>query len=560
MSETANGRPGPSTPTARTPASHLDLVACPPVGYADDSAPRWTRAPTSVISTTRPRGSLRRDAKVSLLLADRRDTSRSAGDAVRLEPAASAGGRAVLVAAVLGTALAYMSDDMLNLAIPSVARDLGASMTDVQWILNSYYVPLVACVLVAGSVGDILGHRRVFTAGLAVFSLGGLACAAAPGVGLLVAGRALQGFGAAMLLAAGLALVTLSVSAERRNTAIGTFFGAVAAVPALGPFASGALVDLLSWRWLFVLPLALPLTAYLVVRSRVPETPRDTTRHPDLAGAGAALLVLGGLSVALIVAPTVSSAGVWLAATAVALIGAFGFARIERSARDPLLPVRLFRRRRFLGGNVVWLLGCLTSWGAVFFLAVALQTTLGLRPLAAGLVLVPIYLVLMVGSPLAGRLAEHTGPQVPTVTGLGVYTAGLWLLGGLDGAATLFPDVAVALGVFSLGMATFTAPLATVTMTALDDADQGLASGVNNAMGQLAGLLAIALLPAVAGLAGVELAWPAFAAGYTRALRAAALLAGAALLVAAAVLRPDPRRRDDALGRRSPARRLTIGR
>jgi MFS family permease len=165
----------------------------------------------------------------------------------------------VLFAAVLGTALAYMSDDMLNLAVPSVARDLEVSAAGIQWILNAYYIPLVAFVLVAGSVGDIIGHRRVFTAGLMLFCAGALLCATAADVGLLIVGRALQGVAAAMLLAAGLALVACANPGERRDRALGHFLGLIAAVPALGPFLSGVLVDWLSWRWLFVVPLALPL-------------------------------------------------------------------------------------------------------------------------------------------------------------------------------------------------------------------------------------------------------------------------------------------------------------
>jgi EmrB/QacA subfamily drug resistance transporter len=452
--------------------------------------------------------------------------------------ASAPAGRAVLAAAVLGTALAYMSDDMLNLAVPSVARDLGATMTDVQWIVNSYYVTLVSFVLIAGSVGDIVGHRKVFTAGLVLFSLGALACAAAPAVVVLVAGRATQGIGAAMLLTAGLALVTRLTPPAARARAIGLFLGLVAAVPALGPFLSGALVDLLSWRWLFVVPLVLPAAALVVSRLLVPETPRAAARRPDLPGAGAALVALSALSVALIVGPADPTAVVPIVATATAVVAAAGFVLVERRAADPMLPLRIFGRRRFLGGNLVWLLGSMTSWGAVFFLAVTLQTTLGLRPLAAGLTLVPIYLVMMVGAPLAGRLAERVGPRLPILAGLGVYTAGLWLLSWIGPGSAVVPDVLLAVAVLAAGMATFTAPLAAVTLGSLDDADQGVASGVNNAMGQLAGLLAVVILPALAGLGGVGFGDPAFAAGYATVLRATAAIAAVGLAVAAVTVAP----------------------
>jgi EmrB/QacA subfamily drug resistance transporter len=453
-----------------------------------------------------------------------------------LSASAAGSSRAVLLAAVLGTALAYMSDDMLNLAVPSVAHDLDATMTDVQWILNSYYVTLVSFVLIAGSIGDIVGHRRVFTAGLAAFSLGALVCATAPATAVLVVGRGVQGIGAAMLLASGLALVTRLTIPERRNRAIGQFLGLVAAIPALGPFLSGAMVDLLSWRWLFVVPLVLPLVALLITDLFVPETPRATGRRPDLFGAAAAFMTLSSLSVALIIGPADPLAPLALLALAVAAVAGAAFLLIEPAATNPMIPLRFFRRRAFVGGNLVWLLGSMTSWGAVFLLAVSLQTTLGLRPLVAGLVLVPIYLVMMAGSPLAGRLAERVGPHRPILVGLGVYTAGLWLLSTIGSTSAIVPDVLIAVGVMAIGMATFTAPLAAATMGSLEDADQGVASGVNNAMGQLAGLLAVVVLPAVAGLAGVSFSDPAFAAGYAAALRAAAGIAATAIVVAAVTL------------------------
>jgi EmrB/QacA subfamily drug resistance transporter len=446
---------------------------------------------------------------------------------------------AVMSAAVLGTALAYMSDDMLNLAVPSVARDLGADMTGVQWILNAYYVPLVAGTLVAGSVGDRIGHRRVFTAGTAVFVAGALGSALAQTVSWLVGARALQGIGAAMLLAAGLALVTRLSAPERRTRAIAQFLGLVAAVPALGPFVSGTLVELLSWRWLFVIPLVLPAIALLLLRIGVPETHRIPDRSLDAVGAMLLTGTIGTLAFALIVGSQ-QRGGLSIAALGLGAVGAAMFALVERRSPDPLLPLRLLRRRRFIGGNIVWLIAAMTSWGAVFFLAVMLQTSLRQSPFIAGLALTPIYLTMMIGSPLAGRLAERFGSGPPILIGLTVYVAGLLLLSRLTASSTVFPETLLAVEVFAVGMAIFTAPLAALTMLSLDQSDQGIASGMNNAVGQLAGLLAIIVLPAAAGLSGTGLGDPAFAAGFSRAMVVMAVLAGAGAVIAGIVLARRP--------------------
>jgi EmrB/QacA subfamily drug resistance transporter len=426
-----------------------------------------------------------------------------------------------------------MSDDMLNLAIPSVARELGATVTDAQWILNAYYVALVSCVLVAGAIGDIIGHRRMFVGGILTFSTGALLCASAPAIRLMVAGRFVQGIGAAMLLSAGLALVTYLSPPEDRNSAIGKFLGLAAAVPAIGPIASGALVDLLSWRWLFVVPLALPVVALMLTWLVVPETPRANDRHPDLWGAAVTFATLGAFSVALIEGAAEPTAALPLVAFAAVLIGTATFVFIEWRVGDPMLPLRFFRRRLFLGGNLVWLLANMTCSGAVFFVAVMLQATLGQPALVAGLMLTPIYLVMMVGSPLAGRVAGRIGPRWPIFVGLGIYAAGLLLLSQIDPTSTAFPDVVASIVVFAAGMVLFTAPLAAVTLSALDEGEQGVASGMNNAMGQLAGLLAVAILPAIAGLAGVGFGDPAFAVGYGRALGVTALIAIICIPIAA---------------------------
>jgi EmrB/QacA subfamily drug resistance transporter len=461
----------------------------------------------------------------------------------------------VVAAGVLGSALAFMSDDMLNIAIPSVAADLDASMTDVQWIVNSYYVALVSLVLVAGSLGDILGHRRVFLGGLILFSMGALLCAAAPVLSVLVAGRAVQGVGAAATLTAGLALVIRLVRPEDRNRAMGAFLGATAALPALGPFVGGILADVLSWRAIFLLPLVFPAAAIVLTRAFVPETTLMSNRRLDVPGAGATFVALASATVALILGPGHWGDPLPVAAMALAVTAVTAFVFHERRAANPMLPLRLFRIPVFLGGNLAWLLACLASSGAVFFLAIGLQATLGYRPIVAGFALMPIYLVMMVGSPLAGRLADRIGPRWPVVIGLAIYSVGLWMLSGIHPGSTLLSDVLPGLLVMAGGMATFAAPLAAASLGAVSETDQGVASGVNNVTGQLAGLLAIAILPAVAGLGGASFAGPEFARGMTTALMIAAGLAAGACIAGALTFRSAP----TSFRRRVPVALTTAG-
>jgi EmrB/QacA subfamily drug resistance transporter len=450
----------------------------------------------------------------------------------------SSTGRAVVTAAVLGSALAYMSDDMLNVAIPAVAADLGGTVSHIQWVVDSYYVTLVALVLVAGAIGDLVGHRRMFRAGMGLFTLGALGCAVAPSVWLLIVGRGVQGVGAAMTLAAGLALVSELIHPDERGRAIGVFMGVVAALPAVGPVLSGVLVDLVSWRAIFVAPLVFPALAFLLTRARIPETPQAVGRRPDLPGAAALLVALAALTIALIEGPGGWGRALPLAAVGTAVLAAGLFVAVEGRAREPMLPLRLLQRRVFVGGNLVWLLACLTSSGAFFFVAVSLQTTLGYRPLAAGLALLPLYLVMTFGSPWSGKLADRLGPRLPTLTGLVVYSVGLWLLSNIGPGSQLVADVLPGLLVVACGMALFGPPLTSATLGALDDADQGVASGANNAVGQLGGLLAIAVLPAAAGLSNGVVGGPAFAAGHTLALQITAGLAAAATILAAVTFRP----------------------
>ena len=458
---------------------------------------------------------------------------RADGSDVRLR---SGEGRAVIAAAVLGSALAYMSDDMLNVALPSVSADLGVGVSEMQWVVNGYFVTMLSLMLTAGSFGDIRGHRRTFLAGLAVFAGGAVVAATAPVLPLLVVGRAIQGVGAALLLACGLALVNGSFCEDERSQAVGVYMGLTAVATAAGPVLGGLLVDLVSWRAIFVAPLVFPVAAAFVTHTAVPETPPNPDRGVDTKGALLAFLTISTLSFALIRGPTG-----WLRAEVIAgLVGAvvsgWAFVRWQRHGSDPMLPLGLFRNRTFSGGNAVTLLSFLVSAGAFLFLVVQLQTTLGYQPVRAGAAFIPLYLIMLVGSAQSGRLADKIGPRVPIVAGNLILAAGVWWLSLVGAGSEFLPDVLPGMIVLAVGLATLGAPLTSATLSAVGEHDQGIASGVNNTVGQLAGLLMIVVLPAVAGLSGKTFDGPEFADGYQLAMRVCTLLCLIAAGIAAVTI------------------------
>ena len=446
-------------------------------------------------------------------------------------------GKAVIAAAVLGSALAYMSDDMLNVALPTVSRDLAVGVTEMQWVVNGYFVTMLSLMLTAGSIGDVKGHRRMFLGGLAVFSCGAMVSATAPSVPLLVIGRAVQGVGAAFLLASGLALVNGSFSDDERGKAVGTYMGMTAVSTAVGPALGGLLVDLLSWRAIFVAPLVFPLAAAIVTVRKVPEFRVVRDRHPDVRGAGLAFLTFASFSIALIGGP-----GDWLrprtvTAIVLAALGGVAFLRSQRHSCDPMMPLDLFRNWTFSGGNLVTLIAYMVSAGVFLFVVVQLQSTLGYEPAAAGAALMPIYFIMLVGSPWAGRVADRIGARTPIVAGLCILAGGVYWLGQVQSGSRFLTEIFPAMVVFSLGLAVVGAPLTIATLGAAGADEQGVASGVNNTVGQLGGLLMIAILPTAAGLSGRALKGPVFAAGYETAMLICSLLTLGAAVIAAVTIR-----------------------
>lgn len=412
--------------------------------------------------------------------------------------------RWALVLAVVGSSLAFIEGSVVNVALPSIQRDLGLAAADAQWILNAYLVTLSGLMLLGGALGDRWGVRRVYAAGVALFGLGALACGVAPGWGSLIAARAGQGVGGALLVPSSLALISRVYPRDERGAAIGTWAGFSALTTALGPVLGGWLTDAWHWRAVFlVIPLPALLAAGLAL-SRIPPLGRDAGRGTDWAGAALGVAALAGLSLGFLLAgergwrdPLVLGA---LAAGAV--LGAV-FVRLERRIRSPMLPLRLFRSRPFAGANAMTLLLYAALNACLLLVPFLLIQVRGLSPTAAGAAFLPFTLVMGLGSRYAGRWLSgaHSGRWLA----LGSLVAGggmAWMAALRSGVFAL--DVLPGMLLLGIGMTVAVPPLTTTVMNSVDAADAGAASGVNNAAARVAGLIGIALLGslAVAGYQG----------------------------------------------------------
>jgi EmrB/QacA subfamily drug resistance transporter len=454
----------------------------------------------------------------------------------------TARGRWVLLAAVLGSAVVALDATVVNVALPAIGRDLHAGVAGLQWTLDAYLVTLAALILLGGSLGDHFGRRRLFLIGLVWFAVASLASGVAPTLGVLIAGRALQGVGGALLTPASLAIIQATFHQDDRARAIGTWSGLGGLATAAGPLAGGYLVDAVSWRLIFLLNLPLAAVAAVVAVRHVPETTDPTVdRHVDALGAALGALGLAGITFTLIEGatrgfgdPTV----VFAALAGVAAIVGFGVA--EARERHPMLPLAVFSSRQFTGANLVTFAVYGALGGVLFLLVVFLQTVLRYSPLQAGASLLPVTVLMLALSARAGALAQRIGPRLlmsvgPLVVALGMV--GMARLGPGDRYATaVLPAVAV----FGLGLACTVAPLTATVLAAVDVRHAGIASGVNNSVARVASLLAVAALPLAAGLRGADFGDPtSFARGFRVAALLGGGLAGAGGLLAWLTIRND---------------------
>ncbi|RDS86067.1 MFS transporter [Dyella psychrodurans] len=411
-------------------------------------------------------------------------------------PCARSSRRWTLVAAILGSSLAFIDGTVVNVALPAIQRELGATTSDAQWVMESYALFLASLLLVGGALGDRFGRKRIFMIGTGMFTLASIGCSLSTAVMPLIAARAVQGVGAAMLIPGSLALISATFPTSERGGAIGTWSAFSGITAAIGPVIGGFLVEHYSWNMAFLVNAPIGVVLWVICAAKVPESKGDqgTGSSIDVLGASLVTVGLAGLVFAFIEAPARgwSATPVWVAVV-IGLLALALFVRVEARIASPMLPLKLFSERDFAGANILTALLYAALGGSLFFLPLNLIQVQGYGATVAGAALLPFIAIMFALSRWAGSLVDRFGPRLPLVVGPFIASIGFAMFALASAGSGYWTAFFPAICVLGLGMSITVAPLTTTVMNSVDKQLAGTASGINNAVSRAAALLAIAL-------------------------------------------------------------------